>query len=318
MTSSSPTTFPEPAHEKESDTRTPPVVVAALVTLAREAPGLCDEEIIGRLEREYGVRLTKETVTRLLYRHGVRTAAHRRRSERMRQAEARLVAGEPVPGWLCRKLLKANPALKERERETGGPGERVCVAHFPVFNPGVRSKKGRVWVHVHMAVDTFGGMAVAEFYREATTDAAMTFLGERILPFYRGEGVTLACVETNRSQVYSGDRRTHLGGPYPQCLRMLGVRHEVRGRMEPTVNGHMEKFVKAFTNGFVEPLRYWCGRKEGKYSPGLPVEALARLRGELAEWLRHYNEEEPQEGYRNAGLTPRAFWQGGRGRPCGR
>ncbi|AHF94867.1 hypothetical protein OPIT5_28820 [Opitutaceae bacterium TAV5] len=33
----------------------------------------------------------------------------------------------------------------------------------------------------------------------------------------------------------------------------------------------------------------------------------------LAEWLRHYNEETPLEGYRNAGLTPRAFWQGAAG-----
>ncbi|EIP97339.1 integrase family protein [Opitutaceae bacterium TAV1] len=321
MTSSNLTTSPSPvvtapapaapaAAEKSrggrSVTPTAPVVVAALVSLVREAPELCHEEISARLEREYGVRLPKAAMARLLQRHGLRIEGVPGGSGRLAEMEAALLEGREVSKGYLVRLLATNPALKERERETGGPGERVCVAHVPVMKAGMRS---RVWVHAHVAVDTYGGMAVAELYREATTDAAVDFLHERVLPFYRGEGVTLACVETSRSHVYSGDRREHFSGVYPQCLRVLGIRHEVRGRAEATMNGYMEKFGKALTGGFVEPLRQRRGRQARGYGLSLPAEALARLRGELAEWLRHYNEEMPQEDYRNAGLTPRAFWQ---------
>ncbi|EIP97288.1 integrase family protein [Opitutaceae bacterium TAV1] len=315
MIPTDPTTFPEPAREKENDTRPPPVVVEALVTLAREAPELSSEEISARLEREYGVRLAKATVTRLLYRHGVRTAAHRR-SERMRQAEASLLAGEPVSGWIYNKLLRANPALKERERETRGPGERVCVAQLPVRRPGAGDdRRSRAWVH--MAVDMYGGMAMAEFYREATAAAAVAFLRERMVPFYEGEGVRLGCVETNRNHVYQGDRH-HECGLYPESLRALGIRHEVRGRQWPETNGFMERFREAFASGFVKPLQLGLGQQGQGWPAGsgrtledaMPEDAFYAAREKLAEWLRHYNGETPLEGYPNAGLTPRAFWQG--------
>ncbi|EIQ00802.1 hypothetical protein OpiT1DRAFT_05358, partial [Opitutaceae bacterium TAV1] len=69
-------------------------------------------------------------------------------------------------------------------------------------------------------------------------------------------------------------------------------------------------FKQAFTSGFVQPLRLGRWRGRGRESRPLTEPALTGLREELAKWLLHYNGEEPQEGYRNAGLTPRACWQG--------
>ncbi|EIQ01914.1 integrase family protein, partial [Opitutaceae bacterium TAV1] len=185
--------------------------------------------------------------------------------------------------------------------ETAGPGERVCVTFFPVATPA-----GKVFAHV--AVDTFGGMAVAEFYRKGTTEAAVDFLHGRVLPFYRREGFLMRAVETNRNTVYYGGGETHVCGVY---LKLQGIRHEVRTVAMPAVNGFMEKFKQAFTSGFVQPLRLGRWRGRGRESRPLTEPAL---REELAKWLLHYNGEEPQEGYRNRGLTPRAFWQEGRGR----
>ncbi|EIP96973.1 integrase family protein [Opitutaceae bacterium TAV1] len=314
MISSDPTIFPERVRKVRRLLPTDPGVVAALVKLATEEPGLNLREITERMEREHGVKLLSPTVASLLQRHGVRTQADVREGEQFRQAEAALLAGKPVPEYLVRRAMKANPALRERERETRGPGERVCVAQLSVVRPGAwGNKRGRVWVHTHVAVDMYGGMAVAELYREATAGAAVAFLHERVLPFYRREGITLASVETSRGSAYYGGRcAEHMYGVY---LASQGIRHEMRGRQWPEMNGFVERFREVFVSGFVKPLRLRPRRGRPANSERALVTPMSEsafygARAKLAEWLRHYNEETPLDSYRNAGLTPRAFWQG--------
>ncbi|AHF91968.1 transposase ISSod13 [Opitutaceae bacterium TAV5] len=279
---------------------TDPAVVATVVSIASEDPGLGYGKIRQRAQAAHGVRLAQATVANILRRHGVQCG---RGAGRLPEMEAALLEGRPVSEWFYRKLLLANPALRERGRETAGPGERVCQTHFPVMTPGPES---RVWVHAYVAVDTYGGMAMAELYGEGTTEAAVDFLHGRVLPFYGREGVKVACVETSRNRVYHGGGDAHVFGAY---LRMQGIRHEVRAIAMPPMNGFMERFRQAFTSGFVQPLLPGLQRGD-QCGADLTPEALAGLREKLAEWLRHYNGEEPQEGYRNAGKTPRAFWQG--------
>ncbi|EIP99560.1 integrase family protein [Opitutaceae bacterium TAV1] len=275
---------------------TGPEVVATIVAIMRGNPDTTFREIQAQVKGRHGVRLTHATVGNIMRRHGLQCG---RGSRRLREMEERLLAGKPVSGWFHNKLLEANPALRERERETAGPGERVCVTFFPVATPA-----GKVFAHV--AVDTFGGMAVAEFYRKGTTEAAVDFLHGRVLPFYRREGFLMRAVETNRNTVYYGGGETHVCGVY---LKLQGIGHEVRPVAMPAMNGFMEKFKQAFTSGFVQPLRLGRWRGRGRESRPLTEPALTGLREELAKWLFHYNGEEPQEGYRNAGRTPRACWQ---------
>jgi hypothetical protein len=274
---------------------TPPEVVNTIVSIMKEKPEMRLLDIQAEAEARHGVRLTCTTVGNIMRKHGLRCG---KGAGKLPEQEKVLTDGGQVSGRLRHKLFALNPALRERDRETAGPGERVCVTFLPVIIP-----EGKVYLHA--AVDTWGAMAIAEIYREGTTKTAADFLCGRVLPFYLQEGVRLACIETGRNRVYHGGGADH---EYGALLRSLGIRHEARTVTMPSMNGYMEKFRQAFVDGYVRARWQKCQHENPPEQPAGPAKALALMRKILATWISRYNREIPQQGYRNEGRTPLQFW----------
>ncbi|MDR1281717.1 MAG: helix-turn-helix domain-containing protein [Opitutaceae bacterium] len=238
---------------------------------------------------------------RLLKRHVAPMSASVPGARRRRQSasEADLLAGRPVGPVRLRKLLVDNPALRERGRETQKPGERVCLFHSPVALP-----EGRLFLHA--TVDTFGGVATGEFYRDVTMATALGFLETVALPFYARNRRSISQVETGRTSTYCG----YIDNRFEAHVRQRhGIVQEIRSREMPPMNGHAERFFRIFESGFAEPRRQ-AGALSVRCGRATQAE-VCRLRGELAQWLARYNAETPLEGYRNAGLPPLRFWAAG-------
>ncbi|WP_157837160.1 transposase [Geminisphaera colitermitum] len=244
----------------------------------------------------------------ILTKHGVR---RRRDVEQVLAVESKILEAGVVGPRMLARALKLNPALWERGGPGEGrePGEVLAQTIFPVEPVAGEGK----W-YMHAVVDTYGVVGFAELNEDSTTEAAVSFLDRRVLPWYEERGVRVRRMQTSRQQIFRGWEGEHMYGVY---LDLHGIEQQVIPASRPSMNGCMARFKQVFTSEWLLPLRVNHGVPPGRSRQGRMRETaggkarmLEQLREHLAQWLEHYNREYPLHGYRNGGKAPLAFWEG--------
>ncbi|RRJ95555.1 transposase [Opitutaceae bacterium TAV4] len=285
-----------------------PEVAALAVELAKKSQKMKFTEIRDELTRRFGRKYSPTTVMNILTKHGVR---RRRDVEKVLKVESKILEGGAVGPRMLARALKLNPVLWERGGAGEGrePGEVLAQTIFPVEPVAGQGK----W-HMHAVVDTYGVVGFAELNEDATTEAAVSFLDRRVLPWYEERGVRVRRIQTTRQQIFSGWEGEHVYGVY---LDLHGVEQQVIPVGRPSMNGSMARFKQVFTSEWLLPLRVNRGVPPGQSRQGRKPDTpegfarrLERLREHLAQWLEHYNREYALQGYRNNGKTPLEFWEG--------
>lgn len=214
---------------------------------------------------------------------------------------------EWMPDTWWKKLLRRNPTLAERSQETQAPGERVCLAWYPLGN-----YEGVAYT-VHVSVDTYGSFATGEIFSGLEIDRVIELLDRVTLPAYTAAGFRIQKIETKSSSLYTS---TNVPCSFAGYLKLRQISHEVRSSYRDH-NGYLLKFKHALLPGFILPwrrhletVRRTRGRRPSPEVASANVHRkLLELREALVSWLSEYNDA-PQDGYRNKGRAPREFWKG--------
>ena len=267
-----------PVH-KTHPMATLPAVVAQVVLLSVAHPSWGCVRLSQELAR-MGISLSSPTVQKVLSRHGMGTARDRwlRLEEEAINHDASLTAEQLA--WIDHW----NPAFRERGRESSRPGE-LLVQH-------VQAATSRERIHVHVALDTFGGVAFGLLRPARQAEDAVELLAEHVLPFFSRRKVRIRSLITPDTPVLWGSSRH----PFERFLARAGIEHHSVHREPRGKNGFLERFWRDFQTEFVAPRR-----KEWVSAP------VARWQEEFAAWLSEYNTVRPYLGFRNMGLPPCEF-----------
>lgn len=142
---------------------------------------------------------------------------------------------------------------------------------------------------MHAVVDTYSNYAFAILHTSGYSNAAMTLLEERVLPFYIERGLRVGAIATEYNDHFIG---TDGFNPYGEYLASHGVYHMIE-RSEEQANNLMKPFKWVARDEFV---REALQRKS--------YDVLEDLQRDFDEWLCYFNTERSHPGYPNTGKKP--------------
>ena len=184
------------------------------------------------------------------------------------------------------KLLeKANPCFRERHVESPYPGYLLSQDTFMV---GTIKGVGRIYLQA--VVDTYGSFAFGKLYTSKLPETAVDVLYDRVLPFYREQGLVVEHILTDNGREYCGRPMIH---PYEIFLEFNDIKHRNTRVATPRTNGFVERFNRTVLDEFF--------RETFRNKLYASVEELQK---DLDQWLHYYNHERPHRGYRNMGKRP--------------
>jgi transposase InsO family protein len=184
------------------------------------------------------------------------------------------------------KLLeKANPCFRERHVESPYPGYLLSQDTFMV---GTIKGVGRIYLQA--VVDTYGSFAFGKLYTSKLPETAVDVLYDRVLPFYRDQGLVVEHILTDNGREYCGRPMIH---PYEIFLELNDIKHRNTRVATPRTNGFVERFNRTVLDEFF--------RETFRNKLYASVEELQK---DLDQWLHYYNYERPHRGYRNMGKRP--------------
>jgi transposase InsO family protein len=184
------------------------------------------------------------------------------------------------------KLLeKANPCFRERNIESPYPGYLLSQDTFLV---GTLKGIGRIYLQA--VVDTFGSFAFGKLYTSKLPETAVDILYDRVLPFYREQGLEVEHILTDNGREYCGRPMIH---PYQIFIEFNDITHRKTKVATPRTNGFVERFNRTVLDEFFrETFR-------SKF-----YGSVEELQQDLDQWVHYYNYERPHRGYRNRGRRP--------------
>ena len=184
------------------------------------------------------------------------------------------------------KLLeKANPCFRERHVESPYPGYLLSQDTFMV---GTIKGVGRIYLQA--VVDTYGSYAFGKLYTSKLPETAVDVLYDRVLPFYRDQGLSVEHILTDNGREYCGKPMIH---PYQIFLEFNDIKHRRTKVATPRTNGFVERFNRTVLDEFFrETFR-------SKF-----YASVEQLQKDLDQWLDYYNNQRPHRGYRNMGRRP--------------
>jgi LacI family transcriptional regulator len=263
---------------------TPPEVTGQLTGLCLEYP-LAGCARLSRMLKGQGHAVSAPTIQKLLNRAGLGTQ------------HARLLALEKHvlehPDELTAEhealLVHANPQFRERHTPSPAPGATIAADHCLL---GRFDGIGKVYLFC--AVDTYSGYAFALTAVRKQPEIAAALLHNEVLSFYRELDLPVREILTDSSREYRGGE-TH---PYELYLNLNDMVHRVDdGRSGPT-NGFMERVKRKILEEWRSPASNKLAENVHEYA------SLDTLHQAFQDWLRHYNEGRPHEGYPNFGTPP--------------
>lgn len=195
---------------------------------------------------------------------------------------------------LTEEQLRALEKAREEKQayrgiETEHPGYLLVQDSFYV---GMLKRVGCIYQQT--VIDTYTRMAYAKLYDRQNTLVAVDILDERVLPFFKQEGVRVLRILTDRGREYSGNLQHH---EFELRLAIENIDHTKTEARSPQTSGICERFHKTMLEEF-----YRVAFRRKIYG------SLEELQVDVDDWLRSYNEDRPHCGRYCYGKTPRQTW----------
>jgi len=188
-----------------------------------------------------------------------------------------------------RKHIEQLHALKNNQSEldTYYPG---YIGVQDTLYIGNISRVGEVYQQTF--IDSYSKFTIVHLYLEKTVKSSIDMLENNILPWYKGNNITLEQMLTDRGAEFYGHSQD--GDKYQQLLKQLKIDHiKMRAYNSPEVNGICARFHKVQQTGFYEPMLH----SQRFYS-------LQELESELQKWITIYNTQTPHQERYCFGKTP--------------
>ena len=267
-----------PIHKSHPFT-TPPETVERLLAVSLSHPTWGCDRLSDHLKLE-GISISSPTVQSILIKNNLGS-----RYERLMKLEEQVAQEgiELTPEQVV-QIEKANPCFRERHIESSQPGELLAQDTFFV---GTLKGVGRVYLHV--VVDTYSSYAFGFLHTTKQPEAAAAVLHNDVFPFYREKDIPVKTILTDNGREFCG-RDTH---PYELYLQLNDIEHRRTQVRRPQSNGFVERFNRTVLDEFFRTAF------RTKF-----YEAVDALQDDLDAWLVYYNNERPQQGYRNRGKRP--------------
>lgn len=266
-----------PVHRSHPQT-TPDEVVKLILALSLKYPALgCGH--LGDLLKLAGTSLSGPTIQRILAANNLGS-----KHQRLLMLEEMALGGSiELTAEQTETIERANPCFGERHLESSSPGELLCQDSMCVnYIKGI----GRIYMQA--VVDTYGSYAFATLQLDRSPEHAVAVLGDLVMPCFERWGLIVSTILTGSDSQYCGQGRH----PFEAYLALNDIEHLTVKAGSPK-NGFVEKFRRTFVDEFMQPsLR--SGRNV----------SIESLQEELDAWLKRYNEEGAQGGYRNMGKCP--------------
>lgn len=251
-----------------------------IIELSLKHPTFGQQRIADQLAQE-GIVVCAGSVRNVWMREDIQT----RYKRLLRLEEKSAVEGFELTEEQIRLLEKANPCIRERHVESQYPGQLLCQDTFYV---GRLKGVGRVYLQA--VVDTYGSYAFGKLYVTKRQETAADILYDRVLPFYREQGLPIEAILTDNGTEYRGRPMIHL---YEIFLELSDIEHRYTKVAHPRTNGFVERFHRTVLDEFFRT----AFRKKF-------YESVEALQVDLDVWLVYYNYERPHRGYRNMGRRP--------------
>ena len=196
-------------------------------------------------------------------------------------------------GLLTERTRRQRQRARRQRRHVlaSEPGELVCLDTFYI---GRLKGVGKVWQIT--ACDAACSYAVARIIPACTSDHAVRFLVDSLLPFYEAAGWPLQRVLT--------DRGSEFKGRFDAACHDLGIRHTRTQPHHPWTNGFVERLQSTILH------QHWRVAFRRRY-----FTTAQQLDASLQRFLDFYNNERPHQGYRTRGHTPSTLFWGAAEKP---
>ncbi|NKF48978.1 transposase [Shewanella sp. WXL01] len=144
-------------------------------------------------------------------------------------------------------------------------------------------------LYQHTFVDGYSQYAHAWISTEADSSAAVKFLQQQVLPWYREHKIDITTILTDRGTEFSGRK----AAPFKDALEALNISHvQMRAYNGPVVNGLAARFQTQAFNEFYEP-----------FLKANMIESIEQLNVQLQLWCEDYNHNQSISGRYTLGRT---------------
>lgn len=189
-------------------------------------------------------------------------------------------------------LEQWEPEFRMRHIETRYTGDLVAVDTFYVG-----SLKGVGKIYMQSVLDCYSRYAWGRLYTSKIPVTAVHVLHTDVLPFFDEHGARVETILSDNGPEFCGRADRH---PYELFLQLEGIEHRTTKVKRPQSNGFIERFHRTLLN---EHLKI-AGRKKW-------YDSLSEMQSDLDEWLTHYNQKRPHQGYNMNGRVPlKVFLEG--------
>lgn len=144
-------------------------------------------------------------------------------------------------------------------------------------------------MYLHAVVGTFSSYAFGFLHDSKQPEAAAAVVHNDVLTLYKTKRLTVKSVLTDNGLEFCG-KDTH---PYEIYLALNDIEHRTTKVRKPQTNGFVERFNRTVLEEF-----FRTAFRTKLY------ESVMALQEDLDQWLVHYNNERPLQGYRNMGRRP--------------
>lgn len=266
-----------PVHKSHPQT-TSDETVKRILDLSLNYPDLgCGR--LGNLLKQTGTSVSGPTIQKILVANNLGS-----RHQRLLLLEEKALTGRvELTAEQAEAIERANPCLRECHLESSRPGELLCQDTMYVDQI-----KGTGRVYLQAVVDTYGSYAFAALYTGRLPENSVAVLNDLVMPCFERWGLIVSTILTGSGSQYCG-RNRH---PFEAYLALNDIEHRTL-KAGSLKNGFVERFRRTIADEFLQPSL----RRKKNIS-------IETLREELNVWLKHYNGERGQAGYRNMGKRP--------------
>lgn len=263
-----------PPGPDEAPNATPGEVLGRILEHVEEHPAHGCDRIALELEDE----IAAMTVQRYLRRWDLRTVEKRLQFHRIRHGK--VLTEEEISAW-----HQDRQKSQHRHVEVSSPGELVGMDLFYI---GTLKGIGRIYQFT--GVDCFSSFGFAGIYPAKTTDNAIRFVRDRVVPHFSQHPLQRVLTDNGKEFTTHWEDGSHR---FTKALASRGIRQTTTKVKHPWTNGHAERLQQTLLKEF-----YQTALQETRYRS---IEALQR---DLDDYLVTYNFHRPHQGRRTSGKTP--------------
>lgn len=267
-----------PVHKSHPQT-TPRVIVETILELSLEYPTWGCARLCSRL-LQMGMTVSGPTIQKILITNHLGS----KRQRLLRLEMKALKEGYELNEEQTRAIEQANPCFKARHIESARPGE--LLGQDTIF-VGHLKKIGKAYLQA--VVDTYSSFAFGHLYTGKHPEHAAYVIQNKVMPQFEEWGLLVSAILTCNHRTYCG----YDSHPYESCLALNDIKHLTMGDNHPEAAGFVKRFRQIIIADFLCPTK-----RLKQYG------SIESLQEDLDIWLKQYNEELYQHGYRNLGKRP--------------